>query len=273
MDNIGYSMALITFLFLAGAMLSFWFERKPIIWGTFLALSLLAGLFAGLLSMLGIAWVLLLGFFWHSYSQKSCFTWFLAIVILSLALKMHLLSGFYPIALTSKFTLGLEGPLIGLFPLALIVPLAKSLREWRVALQGTMAGVAGIAIMAALAILTNTVSFDCKLPSMMAPRTFSNLFFTSIPEEGFYRGFLQNSVCRYFGNSRGGNMAALFLTSVIFTAAHIFWSPDLAVLGFVFLAGLLYGAVYLWSGRIEAAIATHFLLNLIHQSCFSYHAM
>ena len=70
-----------------------------------------------------------------------------------------------------------------------------------------------------------------------------------------------------------GKILALILTSVLFTATHIYWSPNLEILAFVFLASLLYGSVYLISGKIESAILCHFLLNLIHMTFFSYHAM
>lgn len=262
-------MAIVTFLLLTAALISLWFKREPLIWGPLLALSVITGLFAGLLSVLGVAWASLLALFWVSYREKPTAAWFLAIAALSLMLKIRFLPGFSPLCITSKFGLGVEGILIGLFPLAFVVPLSKNLAEWQGVARGAFAGALGIGAMAILATLTHTVAIDCKLPSAMALRTFSNLFFTSIPEEGFYRGFLQNNLCRTFGNRAAG----LLLTSVIFTAAHIFWTPDLSVLAFVFIAGLLYGGVYLWSGRIEAAIATHFLLNLIHQSCFTYHAM
>jgi membrane protease YdiL (CAAX protease family) len=66
---------------------------------------------------------------------------------------------------------------------------------------------------------------------------------------------------------------ALILSSLIFTAAHLYWSPNLAIFGFVFFAGLLYGGVYLISGRIESAIICHLLLNFIHMTFFSYHAI
>ncbi len=265
--------ALVPFFLLAATIGSLWVTRKPRVWGVLLTVSLAAGLFTGLLSLLGLAWIVFLLYFWLSYRKHDGLTWFLVIVIFSLVLKMRFLPGFSPIAITPKFYLGMEGSMIGFFPLALIVPLSHTAKEWRLSLQGTLAGIGGIALMAVLAILTHTVSFECKLPSEMALRTFSNLFFTSIPEEGFYRGFLQNRLCSYFGNRFWGKAGALVLTSLIFTAAHIFWTPDLSVLVFVFIASLLYGGVYLWSGRIEAAIATHFFLNLIHQSCFTYHAM
>jgi hypothetical protein len=94
--------------------------------------------------------------------------------------------------------------------------------------------------------------------------TYSNLFLTSIPEEGFYRRFIQNKLCPYFGKT-----IALFLTAALFTLTHIFWSPNIGILALTFVAGLLYGGIYLYSKKIESAILCHFLLNFIHITFFS----
>jgi membrane protease YdiL (CAAX protease family) len=90
-----------------------------------------------------------------------------------------------------------------------------------------------------LATLAGVTQWDFKLPSFMLARTWGNLFLAAIPEEGFYRGFLQKGLSRYFGNTKKGKTIALFLTSILFTFAHVYWSPDIALLGFVFLASLL----------------------------------
>ncbi len=169
--------------------------------------------------------------------------------------------------------LGFETPILGLLPLALLVSLAKNGKEWTKVSIGLLWGVLGIAILAVLAVGSGAIHWQFKLPSAAVERYFSNLFLIAIPEEAFYRGFLQSELCSYLKNRRGGKWIALGITSLIFTLAHVYWSPSLDILGFVFLAGLLYGAVYLISKRIESAILCHFLLNAIHMTYFSYHAM
>jgi membrane protease YdiL (CAAX protease family) len=140
-------------------------------------------------------------------------------------------------------------------------------------LKGVALGCAGIAILGVMATLAGATQWNFKLPAFLAVRTWSNLILTSIPQEGFWRGFLQRTLSSYFHDSKMGKWIALFVTSILFTLDHIYWSPNGAILGFVFLASLLYGAVYLFSKRIESAILTHFLLNLIHMTFFEYHAM
>ena len=154
-----------------------------------------------------------------------------------------------------------------------LVPLARDTKDWSAVLKGLMFGCAGIAVMAVLATLSGATHWQFKLPSFIAARILSNFFLTSIPEEGFYRGFIQNTLCKYFKSIKLGRYLALLLTSILFTAAHVYWSSNIQILIFVFLASLLYGGVYLISGKIESSILCHFLLNLIHMTFFSYHAM
>ena len=139
--------------------------------------------------------------------------------------------------------------------------------------KGLLIGCLGIAILSILAIASGTTQLQFKLPTFTAARYLNNLILVAIPEEGFYRGFLQNGLCKYLQNIKGGKLIALIFSSIIFTIAHIYWSPSLSILGFVFLSSLLYGGVYLISEKIESSILCHFLLNFVHMTFFSYHAM
>ena len=262
----------IAFLFLTLSFLSLWVQRKPKIWGSFLCLSLLFGLISGIILWWGLFFLAILIALWISYIKKPTFLLFVVLILLSICFKLRLISGYEPLFFTTKFQISLGTALIGLFPLALIVPLSRSLRDWKSAFLGLLIGCAGIAILAIFATLTGTTHWELKPPPFMAVRCWSNLILTSIPEEGFFRGFLQRELSRYFHNTKMGKLLALVLTSILFTLIHIYWSPNLAILGFVFLASLLYGGVYLLSGKIESAILCHFLLNLIHMTFFEYHA-
>lgn len=266
-------LTIFAFLFLAVSFLSLWISREVKVIGTFLFLTLVCGFAAGHISLVGLAFILSLMLLWFLYDQKPSIWIFIALIIFSMSFKLRLIPGFNPFFITSKFAIGLENPLIGLFPLVFIVPLAKSITDWKMVMKGLFFGLVGIALLAFLAILTQAIHLHFKLPSFFVGRLFSNLILTSIPEEGFFRGFVQKTLCTYFKNKKMGNVFALVLTSLLFTAAHLYWSPNLGILAFTFLASLLYGIVYLYSGKIESAILCHFLLNLIHMTFFSYHAL
>jgi len=198
---------------------------------------------------------------------------FILIVCFSAAFQMRLFPGYTAFCFTPHFAIDLEAPLIGLFPLAFLALLARNVKDWISVIKGTLIGCAGIAILAIVATASGATTWQFKVPTFAAARLLSNLFLTCIPEEGFYRGFIQNTFCKYFENVRLGKILALVATSILFTAAHIYWSPSVEILAFVFLASLLYGGVYLISGKLESAILCHFLLNAIHMMFFSYHAM
>jgi hypothetical protein len=263
----------LAFLFLGCSFLSLWWKRDPKIWGTLAIFSIILGIIAGNITWIGLTFIICLSVLWILYDRMPNIAFFIALTCLSISFKLHLLPGYYPFFVTPKFPIGLETPLIGLFPLAMLVPLAKNWKDWTVVLKGLMLGCAGIALLAVLATLSGATHWEFKLPSFMPIRVLSNLILTSIPEEGFYRGFVQQNLSGYFRNSRYGSVIALVLTSLLFSLSHIYWSPSLAILAFTFLAGLLYGSVYLFSGKIESAILCHFLFNLIHMTFFSYHAM
>ncbi|MDB6081202.1 MAG: amino terminal protease family protein [Chlamydiia bacterium] len=250
-------------------MLSIWLKRSPAIWGTLTCLILLSGLAAGNIDKIGLAYIIGLAVLWGAYYQKPNVWVFIALICLTTSFKLRLIPGYYPFFITPKFAVGLENPLTGLFPLALLVPIAKNARDWKGVLKGLCIGIAGIGLLAFLAAISGAIRIHCTVPSYMALRTLSNLLLTSIPEEGFYRGFVQKTLCGYFKKSTFGKIAALLLTSVLFSVAHVFWNPNIGIFALTFLASLLYGSVYLFSGKIESAILCHFLLNVIHMTFFS----
>jgi membrane protease YdiL (CAAX protease family) len=266
-------LTFLSFLFLGLSFLSLWVKRDPKIWGSLLGLSIVCGLITGIIHWLGLIFLLILIGAWVLYAKKPNFALFAALTIATIIFHLRLVPGFELVMITSKFKMGLHGPITGLLPLALLVPLSKTANDWKKVLKGLGLGFGGIGIMAILATIAGATHWEMKLPAYMALRAWSNLNLTCMAEEGFYRGFLQTRLIGYFHNTQWGKVAGLLLTSAIFTFDHIFWSPNATILAFVFIASLLYGGVYLLSGKIESAILTHFSLNMIHMIFFNYHAM
>lgn len=260
-----------SFVFLGLATFSLWIRRERIVWGTLLILTILFGYLNGLIEPIGVAilagWTALC--FFHKPKNISLF---LLLIALSFGFKFHLFPGFHAIPITPKFYLGLDVPVMEFLPLALFVPLARTAKDWKGVIRGIAFGIIGIAFLAVLAILAKATHLHYKLPSHAPLRFAVNFLFTAVLEEGFYRGFIQRQLSDYF-RFKGGKIWALLIASLIFTFAHIYWSPSIDILAFVLLASLLYGGVYLISGKIESAIATHFLLNFVHMTFFTYHAM
>lgn len=97
-----------------------------------------------------------------------------------------------------------------------------------------------------------------------------NLLVTCVAEESFMRllvqGPLQRALQRF--GAAPAAFIALTVTTVLFAAAH---SPQGAHAWAIYLvAGCAYGAAYTLTGRLSAAIATHFLVNAVHYLLLTY---
>ena len=58
-----------------------------------------------------------------------------------------------------------------------------------------------------------------------------------------------------------------------FAILHIFFVPHLSYLIMAFMAAVLYGSAYYFTGAIEAAILAHFVLNVTQFFLFTYPAL
>lgn len=134
-------------------------------------------------------------------------------------------------------------------------------RVWPVALS-TLVVVLGFGVAAGY------VRPDVKWTAWSPLFLRSNLLFTCVTEEAFFRGFMLARLRRAMERWRGGTATALTLSALLFGLAHARGGPALVVLAT--LAGLHYGAAYLRTGRIEGAILTHFALNAVHFVAFTY---
>ncbi len=203
----------------------------------------------------------------------------------SLALAFHFLPGFnhwkiasnlcispgaYPYNLWFNF----DKPFIGLFALAFGIPLISSKTEWlRVLKVSIPMSVVGILIMMAISLYFNLVTWDPKIPLIIFVWLIDNLIFVSIPEEAFFRGFIQRELYLWFGKTPVAGLGSIFVTSIFFILLHLIWVADLSFLCLVFVASLIYGTIYQVTKSIEASILCHFGLNVVHFLLFTYPAL
>ena len=148
-------------------------------------------------------------------------------------------------------------------------PLSWS-RIWRASLRAI-----GLALLAALVIYPfYWVGFrmwwkaDAFHPAPLLPTVLNmptELLVIALPEEAFYRGYLQTSLDRQLGKRfsllgvRFG--PGLVLTSVIFALGHVLTVFNPARLA-VFFPSLVFGLLREKSGGIGAAVVFHALCNL-----------
>lgn len=122
---------------------------------------------------------------------------------------------------------------------------------------------AGIVALMGLAVALGLVAWQPGLPEVAWVFAVANLLNTCIAEELLFRGMLQRWLMGW-----AGALAAVALSSVLFGVAHLAGGGAFVLVATA--AGLLYGLVYLWTGRLVWAVLVHWGLNLSHLLLFSY---
>ena len=105
-------------------------------------------------------------------------------------------------------------------------------------------------------------------PNDFASFAFAQLLVVALPEEVFFRGYVQTRLDDHFGPPRGRlfaklgvHPASLVLQAALFAIVHFVAIHHPARLA-VFFPGLLFGVVRAWRGGVGAAIVLHALSNV-----------
>ena len=203
------------------------------------------------------------------------------IAIIGLGLMTHMIKGFDNLLLIKEVIYGhsdipiniylnFDKVSLAIFILGLSIPVLQNKEEWKHTILITIPWIAFSAfILLGFAKITNFVGFDIKLPSTSIYWLIINFFFVVIPEEAFYRGFLQNEITKNLPN-KAGPILAILSVSLLFALIHIFFVPNLTFITLTFIASILYGTIFYFSKAIESSIITHFSINVIHFFFFSY---
>ena len=142
--------------------------------------------------------------------------------------------------------------------------------QWKRAILTTgVIAIVTVVLVGVAATAAGYTAWDPKWPAMLAVWVPANLLSTCVAEESFFRGLLQ----RHLGGLLGGwvpapALVALVLAAMAFGAAHA--AGGIAYVLLATLAGIGYGTAYWLTGRVEAGILVHFLLNLSHLVLFTY---
>ncbi len=261
---------------------------KPKFWTLGLLFTLVSGLLLNAINIMGLGIITML-FSLAFYANKSANTRYVKYIITSIvfiiciALAAHLLPGFNNFLVLNDveksinsvpFTLYLnfDKPMIFfalliLYPTVLMnnkalffVPFGKEIHK---KLQLIFVVVLGFILILALASLFSLINFEPELPSWWWLFALNNLLLTCVIEEVFFRGVIQQKLTQLFSPFIG-----LVITSFLFGIAH--FTGGIYYIFVASLAGLLYGYVYLNTGKIWCAVLIHFSLNMLHLYCFTY---
>ena len=124
---------------------------------------------------------------------------------------------------------------------------------------------------ASLALLLNYVDWDPKWSNFFFVWAWKNLFYTCVAEEAFFRGVVQRQLSNVVERLRFGVHLSVGAAAVFFGLVH--YAGGIAYMVLATVAGIGYGWAYQRTGRIEASILTHFLLNCAHFLFFTYPAL
>ncbi|AEK59894.1 CPBP family intramembrane glutamic endopeptidase [Collimonas fungivorans] len=281
---------LITFVLLAAAIAAVWLKPLRLTdrivllpWMAIAACALVSGLAGAVLSLLAVLELALfcLAAYLAATARRNLRLLFgVAAAILALALALHKLPGFNnPILLlqlrlsadSAPFTqyANFDKGAAGLVLLAFLCARAESAADWRKLLRQTwpIALIAAVAVLS-LATAIGYVKPDFKISQATALFLSTNLFFTVVAEEAFFRGLLQDRLALSLARFRYGPLLAVACSALLFGAAHIAGGGTYVLLATV--AGLAYAYAYYVTQRIEAAIIVHFAVNAVHFIGFTY---
>lgn len=191
-------------------------------------------------------------------------------------LFFHWIAGFYnPKILSNVFVspqsvayslyFNLDKSLIP-FVLVIVVPslfFAKDFEKKSLCFPQILLLICSLILLLFCAMFLDLIQFEFHIPSWILLFFWANLFFVCYVEEAFFRGYFQQRLSTWLGE-----YPALILSSLLFALYHLKISALLAV--FAFFAGIIYGLVWLWSGRVWISTLFHFGFNLSHFLFFTY---
>lgn len=134
--------------------------------------------------------------------------------------------------------------------------------------QASYIAIGTIILILSLTLSVELVKVELKWSDYFYAWMIINLLFTCIPEELFFRGYLQRHLSNTLGKHKLPEQVAIYAIGIVFGLAHI--GGGLAFCLVATVAGCAYGYVYHKTENILYAIATHFLLNAAHIMFFTY---
>lgn len=199
-------------------------------------------------------------------------------IVLALALGIHWLPGFFserviaaqrfsPEAAPFSMYFNLDKPLIGYWILLVCPGLLPAISVKQIAKTAALTLFATCVACMALAVSLGITGWSPKWPEQGPLWLLNNLLLVTLTEELFFRVYLQGGLQRLFQRLRGGPALAICVASLLFGLAHLGSGWQWALLAGI--AGIGYGLAYRFGG-LQTAVVTHFGLNLVHFSLFTY---
>jgi len=276
MDVVMVCLTTITFLCL-------WLPNERV-WQASYLLLLVIGLIAGSLTYLALipAIFLIFSLKWYKHRKPYFVLVLFAILAVAIGLGLHVVPGFNnyqhlsgvslsPTAADFDIWFNYDKSMFGLLAIGIVLrkDLIRSFSELKLAISAFLPlAIFGITLVYLLGIALGYSSFDWTPSLVFLPWALKNIVFTVLAEEMVFRGLIQRELSLRFNTNNIGAHLSVVVPGILFGVAHFGGGLYYVLLSSV--AGILYGYTYKITGRIEAPIATHFLLNAGHFLFFSY---
>lgn len=281
---------ILTFGTLAAAVLALWLPAPEIrgsrtwLWAPILALACLAGMATGFLTWQAPCWLALYATLAIA-GREASLPWLrvpllLATWVAPFMFAAHRFPGFANPTLVDQVHFSADAAAysiranfdmaaVGVILAGVFCQRLREPSEWAQMLRRVWPVTAlTVVVVLGIGMVLGYVRPDLKWTPYSAFFLASNLLFTCVTEEAFFRGFTLAGLARLTSSWRFGTVFSAVVSAVLFGIAHVKGGPLLIVLATV--AGLHYGAAYLVSRRLEGAILTHFALNAVHFVAFTY---
>lgn len=135
--------------------------------------------------------------------------------------------------------------------------------------QTSIVAIVTVIVILSGAILMGLIAWEPKVPDFIFFWLLANLFITCTAEEAFFRGLIQYQTHRLLKTStRHSAIVAITFAGILFGAAHFAMGIEYVLIASV--AGFGYGLAFQLTGRLEASIIAHFLMNITHILFFTY---
>ncbi|BCD92415.1 CAAX amino protease [Francisella halioticida] len=272
-----------TYILIGFSLATLWFKKYKKIGEILFCLSLVLAIISGIINYTGtliiaLSAILIYLNFRHKSQKIATVILFIITTIFLLLNYIHILPGFNNICIIKKthisldaipFTLYLNYNSLVLTYLILLfsseINLLNKLNKILPTLKsGFLYGLIAVLILLPISYTFSFIRYDFKLTNYTLIFIFVNLIFTCIPEEIFWRGFIQTKVQTYTNP-----IVSVSIISSIFALIHILFAGIFfAILAFI--ASIIYGLAYIKTKKIEVSIICHYLVNIGQFIFFTY---
>lgn len=282
---------ILTFGLLAISVCSVWFKDSRIlgrvipVWQITLCAAVINGISTGYVDFTGVGWIALFCLITFQ-SQRTKGNQILRVLlligvaVLAFLLGTGKLPGFNNPEIVSNMRLSptgqpfthrlhFDGIVVGIILLAEFCNPIRTRSDWATLLPKTIPIIlVTFLVVFGSGLLVGYVTVDLKFVPYTIIFFITNLLFTCVLEEAFFRGFLQEQFGQLLVNWKIGAIIAIVLPAILFGLAHA--KGGMLYVGLATLAGICYGYAKYRVKRIEAAILTHFCVNALHFVAFTY---